>query len=220
MRRLTPIECRVLAVLVEKQLTVPDTYPLSLNALTAGCNQKTGRQPVMELADAEVQQAVDELKFLSLVNQGSGSRVSRYEHNTQRVLGIPSQSVVLLALLMLRGAQTAAELRIHSERMHRFADVSSVEAFLDELAERGEPLVARLARAPGTREPRWTHLLGDVVETSVLAGDAGQSAAPAAAAGELESLRVQHAKLVEEVLRLNTLIDHLYAELGLNKPQA
>ena len=220
MRRLTPIECRVLAVLVEKQLTVPDTYPLSLNALTAGCNQKTGRQPVMELADAEVQQAVDELKFLSVVNQGSGSRVSRYEHNTQRVLGIPSQSVVLLALLMLRGPQTAAELRIHSERMHRFADVSSVEAFLDELAERGEPLVARLARAPGTREPRWTHLLGDVVETSVLAGDAGQSAAPAAAAGELESLRVQHAKLVEEVLRLNTLIDHLYVELGLNKPQA
>src|SRR5262245_44461175 len=176
MRRLTPIECRVLAVLVEKQLTVPDTYPLSLNALTAGCNQKSARQPVMELAEADVQQAVDELKFLALANQSSGSRVSRYEHNTQRVLGIPSQSVVLLALLMLRGPQTAAELRIHSERMHRFADVSSVEAFLDELAERGEPLVARLARAPGTREPRWAHLLGDVVETPVLADDARESA--------------------------------------------
>jgi uncharacterized protein YceH (UPF0502 family) len=220
MRRLTPIECRVLAVLVEKQLTVPDTYPLSLNALTAGCNQKTARQPVMELADAEVQQAVDELKFLNLVNQSSGSRVSRYEHNMQRGLGIPSQSVVLMALLMLRGPQTAAELRIHSERMHRFADVSSVEAFLDELAERGEPMVARLARAPGTREPRWTHLLGDMVETPVLAGDADGSAMPAAAAGELESLRVQQAKLAEEVLRMNALLDHLYAELGLKKPQA
>jgi uncharacterized protein YceH (UPF0502 family) len=219
MRRLTPVECRVLAVLIEKQLTVPDNYPLSLNALTAGCNQKTARQPVLELTDAQVQQAVDELRFLSLVNQSSGSRVSRYEHNTQRVLGIPSQSVVLLALLMLRGPQTAAELRIHSERMHRFADVSSVEAFLEELAERGEPLVARLARSLGMREPRWTHLLGDAVETPVLAPDNGEAGVPVVAPGELESLRVQQAKLTEQVARLSALLDHLYAELGLNKPQ-
>ena len=217
MRRLTAIECRVLAVLVEKQLTVPDTYPLSLNALTAGCNQKTARQPVMELADAQVQQAVDELRFLNLVNQSSGGRVSRYEHNMQRVLGIPSQSVVLLTLLMLRGPQTAAELRIHSERMHRFADVSSVEGFLDELAERGEALVARLARAPGAREPRWTHLLADAVEP-MLSEDDG-SASVSLATGELESLRVQQAKLSAEVARLTALLDHLYTELGLSKPQ-
>lgn len=210
LRPLSAAECRVLGVLVEKQLTVPDTYPLSLNALTAGCNQKTARQPVMELAEAEVQQTVDELRHLSLVNQTTGSRVSRYEHNVQRVLGIPSQSVVLLTLLMLRGPQTAAELRIHSERMHRFADVSSVEAFLDELSERDPPLVARLPRAPGTREHRWVHLLAGPVEAATVAH---AEPAPAPPAGELAALRA-------EVAELRALVEHLYAELGVTKADA
>jgi hypothetical protein len=210
LRPLSAAECRVLGVLVEKQLTVPDTYPLSLNALTAGCNQKTARQPVMELAEAEVQQTVDELRHLSLVNQTTGSRVSRYEHNVQRVLGIPSQSVVLLTLLMLRGPQTAAELRIHSERMHRFADASSVEAFLDELSERDPPLVARLPRAPGTREHRWVHLLAGPVEAATVAH---AEPAPAPPAGELAALRA-------EVAELRALVEHLYAELGVTKADA
>ena len=215
LRELSPVECRVLGVLIEKQLTVPDTYPLSLNALTAGCNQKTARQPVMDLTEAQVQQAVDELKFVHLVNQSSGSRVSRYEHNTQRVLGIPSQSVVLLTLLMLRGPQTAAELRIHSERMHRFADVSSVEGFLDELSERDPPLVVKLARAPGTRENRWTHLLAGPVDPAMLASAAtDDSPAPrtaaSAPAAELQALRA-------EVAELRAMVEHLYSELGVSR---
>lgn len=213
LRELTQVECRVLGVLVEKQLTVPDTYPLSLNALTAGCNQKTARVPVMELTDAQVQQAVDDLKYLSLVNQSSGSRVSRYEHNAQRVLSVPSQSVVLLTLLMLRGPQTAAELRIHSERMHRFADVSSVEGFLDELSEREPPLVVKLARAPGTREHRWAHLLAGPVEAPAVPGDAGPDRVAVTAAAELQALRA-------EVDELRGLVEHLYAELGVARKPA
>jgi uncharacterized protein len=158
-RLLTAVEARVLGVLIEKQATVPDTYPLSLNALVAGCNQKTARDPVMSASDADVLTAIDGLKSLSLVFEGSGSRVVKFEHNSGRVLGVPSQSVALLATLMLRGPQTAAELRLNCERLHRFADISSVEGFLDELAAK-EPLrVARLARTPGSRESRWAHLL-------------------------------------------------------------
>jgi len=155
MRPLSLLEARVLGVLVEKSLTVPDSYPLSLNALTLGCNQKTARDPVLAASDAEVQGAVDALKALSLSFESSGSRVSRYEHNMGRVLGLPSQSVALLATLMLRGPQTASELRTASERLHRFADISAVEGFLDELAtradEKGGPLVVKLPRAPGAR---------------------------------------------------------------------
>ena len=153
MRQLTPLEARVLGVLVEKQHTVPDTYPLSLNALTAGCNQKTARSPVIEASEAEVLTALDGLKSMSLVFEGSGSRVVRYEHNMGRVFNAPGAAVALLTVLMLRGPQTAAELRLNSERLHKFADISSVEGFLEELAERYPPRVVKLARAPGAREP-------------------------------------------------------------------
>jgi hypothetical protein len=115
----------------------------------------------MNLTEPRLQDALDALKLLSLVFESSGSRVPRYEHNFQRVLGVPEQSAVLLGLLMLRGPQTAGELRINSERWYRFADISSVDAFLDELqdrsAEKGGPLVVRLPRAPGAREQRWAH---------------------------------------------------------------
>ena len=154
-RPLTTNEARVLATLMEKARTVPDTYPLSLNALVTGCNQKTSRDPVLSLADAEVQEALDALKLLALVFESSGHRTTRWEHNFQRGVGVPEQSAVLLGLLMLRGPQTAGELRINAERWYRFADISSVEAFLDELqersAEKGGPLVVQLPRAPGAR---------------------------------------------------------------------
>ena len=157
---LSPLEARVLGVLVEKQRSVPDTYPLSLNALVAGCNQKTSRAPLMDVTDADVLQALDGLNARSLIVESSGGRVMRYAHNAERVLDLPTQSIALLATLALRGPQTAAELRSNSERLHRFADVSTVEAFLHELAERASgPLVAELARMPGTRETRWMQLL-------------------------------------------------------------
>ena len=124
MRHLSPLEARVLGVLAEKQSTVPDTYPLSLNALVAGCNQKTARSPVIEATEAEVLSAIDGLKSLSLVFEGGGSRVVKFEHNTARVLHVPTQAVALLVVLMLRGPQTSAELRLNCERLHRFADIS------------------------------------------------------------------------------------------------
>jgi hypothetical protein len=156
---LSALETRVLGVLIEKERTVPDTYPLSLNALTSGCNQKNNRDPLMSATEGDVQAAVDRLRPLSLVIESSGSRVMRYSQNVQRVLKVPSEAVALLATLWLRGPQTAAELRSASERLHRFADVSSVEGYLEELAtrpaEHGGPLVTLLPRRPGMREQRW-----------------------------------------------------------------
>ena len=220
MRPLSLLEARALGVLVEKAHTVPDSYPLSLNALVSGCNQKTARDPVLQATDAEVQAVVDALKSLSLVFESSGSRVARYEHNMGRALALPSQSVALLATLMLRGPQTSAELRANTERLHRFADVSSVEAFLEELAERapekGGSLVVRLPRAPGSREPRWAHLLSGPVDVAALA--AGAPAEDFVAVSELAALKAQQAALSAEVQSLRALVERLYAELGVARP--
>jgi uncharacterized protein len=220
MRALTPLEARVLGVLVEKQHTVPDTYPLSLNALVAGCNQKTARQPVIEASDAEVLTAVDGLKALSLVFEGSGSRVVKFEHNMARVLGLPSQAVALLAVLMLRGAQTAAELRLNCERLHRFADISSVEGFLEELAAKDPPRVVLLPRAPGAREPRWAHLLcGEVAPPSAAeaaSSSASWSAGADVTAGELAALKVELARQGAEIEALRALVRRIAGELGID----
>jgi uncharacterized protein YceH (UPF0502 family) len=188
MRELSAVEARVLAVLVEKAATVPDTYPLSLNSLVAGCNQKTARQPVMELSEAEVLVALDELKRLHLVVEVSGSRVVRFEHNMGRVLGLPSQSVALLAVLMLRGPQTAAELRLNAERLHRFADISSVEGFLDELAGKEPARVVKLARSPGEREARWVQLLTEATPVGLsLAKPVSAGEGPSTGSGRTEA---------------------------------
>ena len=215
MRPLSLLEARVLGVLVEKSLTVPDSYPLSLNALTLGCNQKTARDPVLAASDAEVQGAIDVLKSLSLAFESSGSRVSRYEHNLGRVLGLPSQSVALLATLMLRGPQTASELRTASERLHRFADISAVEGFLEELAgradDKGGPLAILLPRAPGAREQRWAHLLSGPVDIGALPVASDSEAV--VAASELAAMKARLAATEAEVGRLRALVDRLYSEL-------
>jgi uncharacterized protein YceH (UPF0502 family) len=214
-RDLTAVEARVLGVLVEKQATVPDTYPLSLNALTAGCNQKTARDPVMSVSDAEALQALDALRADSLVIESSGSRVARYEHNLARAWSLPGASVALLAVLMLRGAQTAAELRANCERLHRFADISSVEAFLDELQNKSPPWVRKLPRALGAREARWAHLL-----CGEPAADA-QAGAPATppddalvtAVGELAAIKAEQAKLLAQMEELRATVARLGAAL-------
>ncbi|MBE7418316.1 MAG: YceH family protein [Ideonella sp.] len=216
-RELSPAEARVLGVLVEKHATVPDTYPLSLNALVAGCNQKTAREPVMSLADADVLQALDALRAASLVLESSGSRVSRYEHNAARAWTLPGAAVALLAVLMLRGPQTAAELRANCERLHRFADISSVEAFLDELQGKSPPFVRRLARAAGEREARWAHLLcGEVAEPA-----AHPAPAPAVAhdslrqaADELAAIKAEQARLVAQIDELRAIVARLGDSLG------
>lgn len=208
MRDLTPLEARIVGVLVEKQATVPDTYPLSLNALVAGCSQKTAREPVMNVSEPEALAALQTLRELHLVNEVSGSRVTRYEHNLGRVLGVPSQSVAILATLMLRGPQTPAELRANCERLHRFADVSSVEAFFDELAAKVPPRVVKLARAPGSREARWAHTLcGAPALPAPMSATHEAFAAPGRDDGELQALRA-------EVASLRALVHRLARELG------
>jgi uncharacterized protein YceH (UPF0502 family) len=213
-RILTPLEARVLGVLVEKASTVPDTYPLSLNSLVAGCNQKTARDPVLAVTDAEVLTAVDGLKDLHLVFEGSGSRVVRFEHNMGRALGLPSQSVALLAILMLRGPQTAAELRANTERLHRFADISSVEAFLDELAAKDPPRVVKLPRAPGSREARWAHLLCGEVAAAMSSAAAVEEISVNAV--ELAALIAEQARLSAEVADLRALVERMAGELGIS----
>lgn len=214
LRELTSLEARVLGVLVEKQHTVPDTYPLSLNALTAGCNQKTARFPVMSASEADVQTAIDGLKRLSLVMEASSSRVTRFEHNMHRVLGIPSQAAALLTVLLLRGAQTAAELRLNAARLHGFADNSSVEAFLDELAARTPALVVQLPRGAGERENRWMHLMcGEVsVDDIVAAREASGESDPS---GAVETLKAEQRRLAGEVAELRALVERMAAELGI-----
>src|SRR5205823_11428673 len=123
------LETRVIGVLVEKQHTVPDSYPLTLNAIVSGANQKTSRDPVIEATEAEIQGTIDRLRTLSLVIESSGGRVMRYAQNVGKVLGIPPQAVALLAVLFLRGPQTAGELRINSDRLHKFGDILAVEGF-------------------------------------------------------------------------------------------
>src|SRR3989442_2009854 len=157
---LSLLETRVLGTLVEKQHTVPVSYPLTLNALVSGCNQKTSRLPVMEATETEVQASIDSLKSRNLVIETSGGRVARYAHNFERVLQVPSQAAALLTSLMLRGPQTAGELRISCERLHSFSDISAVQGFLEELAARQTgPLVLELPRLPGAGGKRWAHLL-------------------------------------------------------------
>src|SRR5688572_10731671 len=195
LRTLTAVEARVLGTLMEKARTVPDSYPLTLNSLVAGCNQKTSREPLMSVTDAQAQEALDALKLLSLVFESSGSRVTRWEHNFQRALVVPEQSAVLLGLLMLRGPQTAGELRIHSERWYRFADISSVEGFLDELQNRsqdeGGRLVGLRPRAAGAREARWAHLLCGPDDAAAMGPAPAGAEAPAGLQDRVDALEAE-----------------------------
>ena len=198
------LEARILGVLIEKEKTTPDAYPLTLNSLTAGCNQKSARDPVTSVSDSEVQAALEDLRgrILVLETYGASGRVLRYAQNFGRVYGVPAASVALLAILVLRGPQTISELRANSERLYRFDDASSVEAYLEELATRSSgPLVTRLPRQAGAREQRWAHLL------------CGAAALPT------ETVRRQTVQedtgLEERVARLELEVAELRAAIGL-----
>jgi len=206
---LSLLETRVLGVLVEKQHTVPDSYPLTLNSLVSGSNQKNSRDPVMEAAETEVQAAIDRLKTLSLVVESSGGRVMRYAQNVGKVLAIPPQSVALLATLFLRGAQTAGELRINSDRLHKFGDILAVEGFLNEMAERGAgALVRELPRQAGARETRWAHLLsGEPAIPAAIATNAAASEA-SVSGSELAAMKAR-------IDALETTVTRLCRELGI-----
>ena len=165
---------RVLGALMEKEMTTPDAYPLTVNALIAASNQRSSRDPVMELTDGEVREALATLEAHGLVAParglaGEGGRAPRWEHRIRTVLNLRRDETAVMCLLLLRGAQTPGELRSRADRMFAFDDLAGVQAALDRLGAGGgreEPLAAALARAPGSREVRWVHLLGDVAATA------------------------------------------------------
>jgi uncharacterized protein len=222
---LTAIQARVLGTLMEKARTVPDSYPLTLNSLVLGCNQKSSRFPSMELSEAEVFNALNAMKLIvnevqqPLIREVSGSRSTRFEHNFQRGVGVPEQSAVILGLLMLRGPQTAGELRINADRWYKFADISSVEGFLEELqvrsAEKGGPLAQKLPRAPGAREQRWAHLLCGPIDLTLLATE---NEAQELDASEGSVIHQRISVLEQEVLYLRRMVENLSKELGLSQP--
>ncbi len=212
---LTLLEARLLGVLVEKEKTTPDAYPLTLNSLAAGGNQKSSRDPVMNVGESEIQSALEELRgrLLVLETYGASGRVLRYAQNLGKCYGVPLASVALLAILMLRGAQTVSELRANCERLYRFDDASSVEAYLEELAERSSgALVVRLPKQPGSREYRWAHLLCGAANLPVNHEQAG-----AGEANHSTALEERIAQLESEVSELRAAISQIAERMA--RPQ-
>ena len=159
---MTPVQQRVVGCLIEKELTTPDHYPLSMNALLAACNQTTNREPVVQLDQRVVENALENLKADGLVRVvfSRGNRVDKYRHVLPEKLGLDLPSLAVVAVLLLRGPQTAAELRARTERLHAFGSTDEVERVLEALAGREPALATLLPRQPGRKEPRWAHLLG------------------------------------------------------------
>ena len=195
---LNEIECRVLGSLIEKEITTPEYYPLSLNALVNACNQKSNRDPVMNLDEAAVRQALHSLDGQSLVRSvsASDSRVTKYEHRLQEAFNFYRHEIAILCVLLLRGPQTPGELRTRTERMHPFDDLSAVQSSLQHLMEREPPLVKVLPRQPGTKESRYSHLLSGDIEVLDAKPEAEPQFAPASAADE------RMARLEEEIASL------------------
>lgn len=163
-RQLNAVEVRVLGTLLEKEQTTPEACPLSVNALLAGCNQKTNREPVMDLTEGQVTDALERLRQDVLVWRSEGARTERWQQSVVRRWGLDRAGKALMTLLLLRGPQTAGELRTRGERMHPFASVEDVEQALRQMAAIDEPLVAEQPRRPGQKETRWTHFVGDIPE--------------------------------------------------------
>lgn len=221
LKTLTPVEARVLATLMEKARTVPDSYPLSLNALTLGCNQKTSREPLMDISDDDAREALQTLKSQSLVFEASTSRVPRFEHNFQRAAAVNEPQAVALGLLMLRGPQTAAELRLNGDRWYKFADGNAVEDVLLALQQRGDDggqaMVCKLPKMPGAREARWVHLLCGEPDLNAL-----QAAASVPTRGDgdglvarLTALETTVASLRADNLQLRAHITSISEQLGI-----
>lgn len=213
--QLSPLEARVIGCLLEKQVTTPEQYPLSINGVATACNQKTNREPVMTLSDAEVQDQLDMLvkrHYLRTVS-GFGNRVTKYEQRFCNSefgdLKLSSAEVALVTTLLLRGAQTPGELRGRAQRMHEFGDMSEVENTLERLANREDgPFVVRLPREPGKRESRYMHLFSGEVDVDTMA------ASQPDASGANDDLRDRVLALEGEVAELKQRLDSLLAHLG------
>jgi uncharacterized protein YceH (UPF0502 family) len=208
---LSPVAVRVLGSLVEKEITTPEYYPLSLNALANACNQKNNREPVMNLDEDQIRQALHQLEDDGLAGpaRGTDSRVAKYEHRMQEVFNFTRGEIAVVCVLLLRGPQTPGELRGRSERMHRFEELSDVQSTLQRLMQREPPLVKVLQRQPGTKEARYAHLFSgepaEVVGAVEVVEYAGAGPGTAQLEAEIAALREEVAELraqVEKVLRL------------------
>ena len=192
-RELDPAELRVLDSLAEKQMATPEYYPMTINAIVAACNQKSNRDPVMELSESDVQRALDRLQDEKLVWKVMGGRAVKWEHNLDANLQLDRPSKAVLALLLLRGSQTPGELRGRSDRLHAFESIAEVE----ETLRRFEPLVRELPRRPGQKESRWVHTLGGSVEQSEPEGSPPRPSLEQRVAALEEELRALKARLGE-----------------------
>lgn len=217
MVQLSAIEARVAGVLMEKETTTPEYYPLSLNATLNACNQKSSREPVMNLVEAEVRGALFELEQLGLARTLEDARVAKFEHRMRDGIGGPPlrrDEVAVLCLLLLRGPQTPAELRARAERLYTFDDMAAVQTTLERMAAREEPLVALLPRAPGAREARWAHLLCGPVDAAVSPAD-GQAAAAVHLAPAADPAAVERiVQLEARVELLESRLAALESQLG------
>lgn len=216
MSHLNPNECRVLGVLIEKAMTTPAQYPLSLNAVTTGCNQKNNRAPVLTLSEDDVFDSMDGLKAKGFARQVmlSGSRVEKFRHIAKDALEIDTNCLVILAELLLRGPQTVGELRTRASRMHNLASLDVVEQALRFLMEREPPLVRELPPAPGTRAKRYAQLLCPDLHPLDAPADASTPGDRDRGGADDDSLRERVAALEEEVARLRAVVDELARQLG------
>jgi uncharacterized protein len=217
---LTPVEARVLGALIEKEITTPEYYPLSLNALTNACNQKSNRDPVMQLEENEIRKALNHLESQALVRSIAESRATKFEHRLQDAFNFYRPEVAIVCELLLRGSQTPGELRTRASRMHPFEDLESVHSALQRLSKREPPLVAVLPRQAGMKETRYAHLLGDADPTSGavptnLHADDARSNQPVASEKKPDDLE----SLAHEVAQLRAEIADLRAELGTFRKQ-
>lgn len=207
--QLSAIEVRVLGSLVEKQLTTPEYYPLTLNALTAACNQKSNRDPVMSLGETEIQSAIDRLRDLNLVYlfYGSGSRTVKYKHMIPSVYELDPAGTAVMTVLMLRGPQTIGEIRDRTGRLFEFRDLNEVQTALDELIKRDEPLIVKLERMPGQKEARYAHLLSGEIDVSKLPVAAERSGGGSAANERLEKLEGEIERLSSELAEFKAMFE-------------
>ena len=212
---LNETEARIVGSLVEKQLTTPEYYPLTLNALAAACNQKSNRDPVMSLDESAILAAIDALRDKNLVYlfYGSGSRTVKYKHMLPNVFELEPPAVALMALLLLRGPQTVGELRGRSDRLHQFSSLQEIQETLDEMADRSEPLVVKLERQPGQKEARYAHLLSGPVNAEAF--QMRQSdAAPSAGSSRIESLEQEVSRLSDELTILREEFEKFREQFG------
>lgn len=216
--RLSPVACRVLGALAEKRLTTPNQYPLSVAALQTACNQRSARDPVMELSESDVQQGLRDLRDEGLARTSPvRGRVAKHEHTLDVQLDLSPPAQAVLGVLLLRGPQTVGEIRTRTERWVSFADLAAVQAVLDRLADHPFlPLVRELPREPGRRESRWDHLLGDpdaapAVTSVATRGQAAHADSPPPTAGALTA-RIE--ALEERVEELTAQLDALQAEVA------